>query len=85
MRTDSTQGGSTGPESNYPSNGQQAVQCAETDHRMGSICWIESSMGFLKVSGRRKHSRALSNDRQPTMIQGRNGENTAAGRKTSSE
>lgn len=47
---------------------------------MGSICWIESSMGFLKVSGSRKHSRALSNDRQPTMIHGRKGENTAADR-----
>lgn len=54
---------------------------AVTNHRMGSICWIESSIGFLKVSGSRKQSRALSNDRQPTMIHGRNGENAAANRK----
>lgn len=50
---------------------------------MGSICWIESSIGFPKVSGSRKHSRALSNDRLPTMIHGRNGENTATDRNRS--
>lgn len=48
---------------------------------MCGICWMVSGSGCLKVSGRKKHAKTLSNEREPTMIHGRNDE-TAAGDKS---